>query len=147
MAKQLTAGDFQQSLNDHVAVKGDEIFAKFGPAIGWTGLLKILQDRSVARYPCEVVFDGAPLNAGEFAHPVCNGDQPEAGFKIYVHPLFSLQPDRVPYLVLYQLVAVNYGEFASADDAETFGCHALGIDQEEYYRVLCELADQLDCAC
>lgn len=147
MAKQLTAGDFQQSLNDHVALKGDEIFARFGPVIGWEELLKILEDRSVVRYPCEVVFDAAPLQSGELAYPVCNGEEPEGGFRICVHPLFSLQPALVPYLVLYQLVVVNYGDFASADDAETFGSHALGIDKEDYYKALCQFADQLEGAC
>src|SRR5262245_48749234 len=143
MSKQLTADDFQRSLSDHIAAKGDEIQEKYGPHIGWNTLLKILEDRSVVRYPCEVIFDAALLQAGEFAHPICNGEQPEEGFRIYVHPFFSLQPARVPYLVLYQLVLVNYGEFASADDAERFGAHALGLSQDEYYKTLCELADQL----
>jgi hypothetical protein len=104
----------------------------------------MLQDRSAVRYPCEIVFDAAPLLDGEFAHPLPNGDDPEAGFKICVHPLFSTQPDRVPYLVLYQLVLVNYGPFASADDAETFGATVLGLPREAYYAALCEMADQLD---
>jgi hypothetical protein len=46
-------------------------------------------------------------------------------------------------------VLVNYGDFASANDAETFGAAALGLGKEEYYQTLCELADQLgglDCA-
>jgi hypothetical protein len=51
------------------------------------------------------------------------------------------QLPQVPYLVLYQLVLVNYGEFASADDAETFGAAVLGFSQPEYYHALCELAD------
>jgi hypothetical protein len=43
------------------------------------------------------------------------------------HFLFFLtQLPQVPALVLYQLVLVNYGEFVSADDAETFGASALG---------------------
>ena len=54
----------------------------------------------------------------------------------------------VPQLVLYQLVAVNYGGFASGDDAETFGAAALGLEREDYYQELCRLADQLDgCGC
>lgn len=53
------------------------------------------------------------------------------------------QLDRVPLLVLYQLVLVNYGEFASAEDAECFGAAALGMAREEYYQGLCELADQI----
>jgi hypothetical protein len=62
---------------------------------------------------------------------------------MYVHPFFLTQLPQVPYLVLYQLVVVNYGEFASADDAETFGAAVLGISRDEYYQALCEMADQL----
>lgn len=49
----------------------------------------------------------------------------------------------MPYLVLYRLVVVNCGEFASADDAETFGACALGLSKGEYYKALCETADRL----
>ena len=51
--------------------------------------------------------------------------------------------ERVPPLVLYQLVLVNYGDFASADDAETFGANALGLSKDDYYRALCEMADEI----
>ena len=46
-------------------------------------------------------------------------------------------------LVLYQLILVNYGEFASADDAETFGASAPGISRDEYYATICEMAGQI----
>src|SRR5262245_21461912 len=143
MEKQLTVDDFKQSLNSHVATKAEEIRARYGPHVGSAELAAMLEDRSAVRYPCEIVYDATPLQEGEFAHPVPNGEDPEAGFKICVHPFFSTQPERVPYLVLYQLVLVNYGPFASADDAETFGSVALGITKEEYYQALCEMADQL----
>jgi hypothetical protein len=42
------------------------------------------------------------------------------------------------------LVAVNYGAFASAEDAELFGANALGIPRDEYYATLCELAQRID---
>ena len=38
---------------------------------------------------------------------------------------------------------MHYGEFASADNAETFGASALGISKDEYYEALCEMADEL----
>jgi len=142
MSKQLTAEDARQSLNAHVAAKGLEIREKHGPRIGWTELQRILQDGSCVRYPCEIVFDAAGLQPGEFAHPIAKGEQPEAGFTIFVHPLLLLQLERVPPLVLYQLVLVNYGDFASADDAETFGANALGLSKDDYYRALCEMADE-----
>jgi len=143
MSPQLTVEDFKEPLNAHVAVKGAEIHQKYGPRIGWNELLRILEDRSAVRYPCEIVFDAAPLQAGEFAHPVPNGLRPEEGFKICVHPFFATQLARVPFLVLYQLVLVNYGDFASSDDAETFGSQALGLPKDNYYDALCEMADQI----
>jgi hypothetical protein len=96
------------------------------------------------RYPCAIVFDAAPLQAGEFAHPIAKGDCPEDGFRMYVHPFFMTQLERVPLLVLYQLVLVNYGAFAAPEDAETFGAAALGLPRDEYYTLLCALADELE---
>ena len=136
--------DARQSLNTCVAAIGAETYAKYGPQIGWNQLLQILEDRTCTRYPCEIVFDAAPLQAGEFAHPVAKGDRPGDGFTIYVHPFFMMQIDQVPLLVLYQLVLVNYGAFASPDDAETLGAAALGLAKDEYYHALCQLADQLE---
>lgn len=143
MAIHLTADDARQSLNTHVAAKGAEIFAKHGPAIGWTQLQAILADRTCVRYPCRLSFDSSRLHPGEFAYPEPDGDRPEQGFTLHVHPIYMTQLAMVPYLVLYQLVAVNYGVFASADDAETFAAHALGLTREEYYETLCALADLL----
>jgi hypothetical protein len=140
---QLTADDARQPLTAHVAVKGAEIFEKYGPRIGWKELQQILKDENCVRYPCEIVFDAGPLGPGEFAHPVAIGEQPKDGFTMFVHPFYMTQLDRVPYLVLYQLVLVNYGQFASPDDAETFGAAALGLNQTDYYAELCELADAL----
>lgn len=143
MPRQLTADDFKESLNTHVAAKGAEIRAQYGPDIGWSQLLQIVNDRSAVRYPCEIIFDAGPLLPGEFAHALPNSESPSDGFKVCVHPFFQLQLAQVPHMVLYQLVRVNYGEFASPDDAETFGAAALGLSKDEYYTILCQLADQI----
>lgn len=146
MEKQLTADDARQSLTSHVAAKGAEINELYGPTIGWNELERILQDRTCVRYPCEIKFGSQPLMEGELAHPEPKGDQPDAGFDMVVHPVYAGDPNAVVYLVLYQLVIVNYGEFASAEDAETFGAHVLGISKEDYYQSLCALADKLPVA-
>jgi hypothetical protein len=143
MDTQLTAEDGRQSLSAHVEAKGLEIREKYGPTIGWKELLRILEDRTCVRYPCELVFDSEPLRTGEFACSLPKGDRPEEGFRIYVHPYFMMQLEKVPWLVLYQLVLVNYGEFASGEDAEIFGASALGLSQEEYYQTICGLADEI----
>ena len=143
MANSLPADDARQSLTDHVAAKGVEIFLKYGPQIGWVELQRLLADRACVRYPCEIVFDATPLQEGEFAHPEPKGETPEQGFTMFVHPAFAADLARVPLLVLYQLVAVNYGAFASADDAESFGAAAHGLTRDEYYALLCELAERI----
>ena len=143
MATRLTADDARQSLNAHVAAKGAEIRAKYGPDIGWDKLLLILGDRSCVRYPCEIVFSADQLEPEEFAHPVPKGAHPEDGFTLFVHPRFESGREQLAVLVFYQLVAVNYGEFASPDDAVTFGASALGLAEDDYYRIVCEQADRL----
>ncbi len=143
MPQKLTLADAQQSLTAHIAMRGEEIHQKYGPSIGWSQLQQILADRDCTRYPCTIVFDESPLRDGEFAHPVPVGSRPEEGFRMHVHPFFSTQPGALPGLILYQLVLVNYGDFASPTDAEVFGAAVLGIDREEYYAQLCELADMV----
>jgi hypothetical protein len=138
-----TPEEARQSLNGHVTAKGGEIRAKYGPHIGWPELQRILADRDFVRYPCELAFNAEPLQSGELAFPQPKGEHPEDGFTLCIHPYFSLDLTRVPNLALYQLVSVNYGAFASSDDAESFGAAALGLGKEEYYRILCAMADEI----
>jgi hypothetical protein len=139
----LSADDAKQSLTDHAAGKGVEIHLKHGPIIGWSQLLHILEDPSCVRYPCQIIFDQRELLSGELAHVVPKGDRPEDGFTVYVHPKMLTQLDKAPLVVLYQLVVVNYGPFASSADAEVFGAGALGMTTDDYYRALCRLADEI----
>jgi hypothetical protein len=143
MAQILTLDDAKKSLAGHLADRGAAIHAKYGPHVGWAELQKILQDKECCRYPVEIVFSAANLEDGEFAHPVAKSDDPNDGYVMQVHPFFATEPAVVPALVLYQLVLVNYGDFASPEDAETFGAAVLGIDPEAYYDQLCELADMV----
>ena len=143
MSTTLTAEHARETLSAHVTAKGLEIRKKYGPEIGWDQLQQILLDRACVRYPCKVVFDSSPLLSGEFAHPIPNGSRPEDGFTMHVHPIFLRQREQVSFLVLYQLVLVNYGEFAAPEDAEIFGASVLGLPREEYYGRVCQMADQI----
>ena len=127
----------------HAACKGAEIYAKYGPEIGWGQLLRILNDRTLVRYPCEIIFDESALIADECAHAQAKTEDPKDGFTIYIHPAFVSTPPYAVMLVLYQLVVVNYGPFASADDAEAFGAAALNVSKDDYYEQMCWIAGQL----
>jgi hypothetical protein len=143
MARRLNATSAGQSLTEVVAAQGAVICQKYGPQLGWDELLELLDDRTVVRYPCEIRFEADPLLPGEFAHPVAKGTDPKEGFTIYVHPFYANQLPHVPLLVLYQLALINYGESATAEDAETFGSLALGLSKDDYYQALCELSSQI----
>ena len=133
-------------MRDHCAAKGQEVRERFGMGLGWADLDGLLEDRKLVRYPCTITFDPSPLQPEEMAYAEPLGAQPEAGYRICIHPRFETDLGAVVALVLYQLVAVNYGEFATAEDAEAFGSAALGLSQDEYYQRLCQLADQTSAA-
>ena len=143
MARELKTDAVKQDLRHQVAAKAAEIRDKYGPNIGWDELGRLLGDRACVPYPCEIRFDSGPLLPGEFAHPVAKGQVPGDGYILYIHPLYSAQLALVPYLVLHQLVLINYGESATLDDAETFGSLALGLSKEDYYKALCQLSAQI----
>lgn len=143
MSRQLTVEDSRQALLDHVCEKGCALGLEYGPVLDRQTLDRVLQDGRFVRYPCELSFDPAPLQPGEFAFPEPRGPHPGDGFTIHVHPRFADRDQDVAALVLYQLVVVNYGDFASSEDAETFGAAALGITRDEYYTRLCALSDEV----
>ncbi len=70
-------------------------------------------------------------------------DEAADEYVIVVHEQFKERFDVLPALVLYHLVTVNYGDMATSDDAEVFGSTVLGMERDEYYSLLCDLADQL----
>ena len=80
---------------------------------------------------------------GEFAFAEAQGDHPDAGYVIKVNPVLKKWPEWLVYAVLYHLVTINYGKFATAQDAEAFGAAALGITAEQYYHRLCALQDAI----
>ena len=143
MARYCKAAEIRESLSAEITAKATAIRQKYGPEIGWSQLQRLLDDRECAPFPCEIRFDADPLLPGEFAHPVPKGTSREQGYIIYVHPFFAAELGRVPYLVLHQLVLINYGDSATADDAEVFGSLALGLSKEDYFQALCELSGQI----
>ena len=144
--RRLTEEDGRRALRDHAAEKGAEGRAKAGGRVGWAELSALLEDRSVVRYPTRVVFDDRPLEPGEFAWARPLGERPSDGFEIVVHPYFRDREEDLPLLVAYHLVAVNYGEIATREEAEAFGAALLGLEVDDYYERVCRLADELAAA-
>ena len=131
------------ALSDHVAEKAMEAKLKHGFFIDAEQIVRLLDDRSVVRYPVGIRFDEEPLEPGEFAWAMPLGDSPSAGYCLYIHPHFEDHPEAWPLLIAYHIPSINYGEIVSHGDAELFGATLLGLEPEAYYQALCELVDSI----
>lgn len=143
MERQLTGEDGRGALRDHVIGRALEARSRHGTIDSLEDFLRVLEDRQVVRYPTTVEFHAGPLQAGEFAYACQLGDEPSRGFCIYVHPHFRQRREALPLLIAYHLVRVNYGEIATHEEAELFGATLLGLDVDDYYHAVCDLADEI----
>lgn len=141
MERKPTVEDGLQALRDHVVMKATEARLNRGGLIDRAEMFRMLEDRRVVRYPVGVRFDAQPLQAGEFACLEALGESPADGFCLYIHPMFELVDELLPLLIAYYIPTINYGEVASHIEAELFGSTLLNIDREEYYKILCSVAD------
>lgn len=138
-----TEADGKQALLEHVLGKAHEARVKYGSSIGREVMMRLLLDRSVVRYPLGVRYDSQPLRAGEFACLEPLGAHPSDGFCLYIHPMFEPVDELLPLLIAYYIPTVNYGEVVSHVEAEVFGSTLSGLDREEYYKILCSVADSV----
>lgn len=104
-------------------------------------MMQHLEDRTIVRYPLSVRFDTEPLQPGEFACLESLGEHPSDGFCVFIHPMFENVDEVIPLLLAHYIPSMNYGDVAIHVEAELFGATLLGIDVEEYYKILCSVAD------
>jgi len=143
MAERLSEEDGRIALREHVVEKAMDARLRHGLYIDAEQMVRVLDDRAVVRYPVGIRFDAEGLEAGEFAWPMPLGDSPSKGFCLFIHPCFEDQPDAWPLLIAYHIPTINYGEIATHEEAELFGATLLGLEQDEYYKALCELTDSI----
>ncbi len=143
MERRLTEADGRIALRDHIVGRAMQARLRYGLYIDTEAIMRILDDRQVTRYPCGLRYDAAGLEPGEFAHAQPLGDRPADGYCLFIHPALEQQADLLPLVIAYHLVTINYGEIATSDEAELFGATLLGLEVEEYYEALCEIADHL----
>lgn len=139
----LTEQDTRTALRDHASRRGQEARAAYGTVVDCATIFRMLDDRSVVRYPTSIVFDAAPLEAGEFAYPEPRTSSGELSYRLCVHPAFRDRDDVLPLLIAYQLVRINYGDIATHEDAEAFGAALFNFEVDEYYKRVCAAADEV----
>ena len=139
----LTLEDGRRALGVHVLEKGYKLRQKYGNFIDFDTLLLIFQDTDFVRFPTRLEFSSDKVDPGLFAVVEKDGANGENKYVIYVHEYFKGRLGDVPALVLYHLVAVNYGDFATHHEAEEFASAALGMEKDEYYQYVCRLVDAI----
>ena len=127
----------------HAEEKAKEIWEKYGPEIDYPVLLRILEDRKSIRNPVTIRFSSAAIEPGLFAFTEPVSENPADGYSITLHESFRERQEVLPALILYQAVIVNYGDLATAIDAEVFGAGVLGMERDDYYALIVELTDSV----
>ena len=127
----------------HVTDKAKEIRKLYGPEIDYEVIQRMLEDRRCIRYPVKIRFVSDGLEPGMFATTDPVSENPDDGYVMSLHRYFEDQPEVLPALILYQAVLVNYGDLATAIDAEIFGSGILGMDRDAYYKRIVALTDAL----
>lgn len=127
----------------HAHEKAQEIRRRYGPNIDYATVLAILDDRKSTRFPVTLRFATEGIEPGMFAKTDPVSAVPDEGYIISVHSHFERRVELLPALILYQLVVVNYGDLATANDAELFGSTILGIDRDDYYAQIVAVVDAI----
>lgn len=143
MGSRLTEEDGRKAFAHHVIEKALALREKYGPVMDEEVLRAVLKDRDFVRYPTRVEFNSSKIEPGFFAAVEPVAGSPANEHIIFLHEHFRRRPGDIANALLYQLVLVNYGGIATRQEAELFGATALGMEQEEYYHLLCRLADQI----
>lgn len=131
------------AVSQHALAKAAEIRERYGPVIDYSTVLTILDDRKSTRYPVQIKFTTDGIEPGMFAKTDPVSENPDDGYVMSLHAGLEDQLEALPALILYQSVLVNYGDLATAEDAELFGSGVLGMDRDAYYETVIALTDAL----
>ncbi len=155
MEDAVTPEEQRETMNFHLRQKAQEIIEKYGTSISFAVLQEVLQDRKFVRYPVNIIYNSAQIEAGLFIktemiladrnrQPGEDDDyikQADRHYDFIVHEYFEGQPEKLVPLVLYHIPTVNYGDIATYEDAEVFASALLQMEQDGYYQLVCDLVD------
>jgi len=151
-----TPQELRESMNFHLRQKAQEIIDKYGVINSLPVLLDVMSDSKFVRYPINIIYDSTRVDDGLFIATEMklstqeqqseDSDyikQADRSYDFYVHECFEGQPDKLLPLILYHLPSVNYGDIATFEDSEVFASALLQMSQDDYYQLVCDLADSI----
>ncbi|HNC99999.1 MAG TPA: hypothetical protein PKW90_27990 [Myxococcota bacterium] len=133
----------RDSLRDHVLAQAAVARHKHGP-LDAGRLDALLQDPECLRHPTRLVFEFGPMALHQLGEPDVDWRDPEGrGRVIHLRPALRDNPDGRVLATVYLIPVVNYGSTVTDALCLAYGAILLGLEEEEYYRRLCLLADSL----
>jgi len=157
MQEEATQEELRESMNLHLRQKAQEVIDKYGELNSLSVLTEVMSDRKFVRYPVNIIYDSTKVDAGLFIATEMNLSvknhrheddddyikPTDRSYNFFVHECFEGQPDKLLPLILYHLPSVNYGDIATYEDSEIFASALLQMSQDDYYHLVCNLADSI----
>ncbi len=137
---------FRNALGEHARFAAQRARNRLGGVLTAQNLYLFLSDRQCVRHPTTIVFDRNGLEPHQFAQPVHCISRKGILCELHVDPRLKNVPDALYLVVAYMTAVINYGETVTADIAEMTGALLTGMNQETFYKRICEIADFNDCA-
>lgn len=133
----------QDSLREHLLAQAVVAHQKHGP-IRFEKLAALLHDPACLRYPVRLVYEFGGMAIHQFAQPDLDYRSPEQnGRVLYLRPALRDHPEQVVLAVAYMIPLINYGRIISDAHCLAYGATLLGKTEDEFYREVCALADQV----
>jgi hypothetical protein len=145
MSADNAGSSFETALFEHARYAAARACARLGAPLSAQNLQEFLSDEECLRYPTRLVFDRAHLESRQFAQPVFSSSKEGLLCDLHIDPKLQNRPDVLYLAVAYMAAVINYGEAATPDLAEMMGALLAGMDQEQFYEKICEIADSIIC--
>jgi len=133
------AGVFDDSLTNRLREQAVEARQKHG-GLRPGNLESFLGDRDCVRHPTRLVLEYGEMGTHQFAQPEQDVRNP-GGIMLYLRPVLGRRPDLLVLAVSYMIPVINYGAVITDAHCLEYGSTLMGLEREEYYRRVCELAD------
>jgi hypothetical protein len=139
--EEVSPEEFEALLAEHARLRVDDAHARLGGPLCAANMEQFLGDSACLRWKTRVVFDDAPLEAHQFAHPVVSGPPENRECTLYVRPIYARYPESLPYFAAYFAAVINYGIAAGPELCEMYGAGLMALSREAFYDAICRWAD------
>jgi len=131
----------QDSLRDHLLAQAVLAHQKHAP-LSADKLDTLLHDPDCLRYPVRLVFEFGEMAMHQFAQPDIDWrNRKQDGRVLYLRPILRDRPDLVALAVAHMIPLINYGDVIADEHCFAYGATLLGMMEQEYYQLVCQLAD------